>query len=332
MGLNFTVRKNKRANIIIKDHVIRYLELSNQSEDIIVKRYKERFLPTGLIREGKIVDDITLTTILEECVHEWKIKKREVQFIVPDQLVVIRRISIPADLKREDIQEHLFLEIGSSIHLPFEDPVFEFSLLPLNEDEEEQDILLIAAPEEAIDQYRQILEMVHLKPVVADVSSLSIYRLYYELVTNRFNEHLLLIQFDLSSVNLTIFKDHKPIFSRHINNEFTRESWGSNMETLEWVGDAEDLESIIEENLIEIERVMNFYRFTLTKGKHQITKILLVGDHTYFQKITEKSKGRFSVPFVALKEDIILTEDGDTLPSSHYLPLGLALKEVKSIL
>ncbi|MGC8141150.1 hypothetical protein ACP3W2_27375, partial [Salmonella enterica] len=70
-----------------------------------------------------------LTEVLEQCVDEWKIKRRRVRFLVPDPLVVIRKISLPKDVDVEDIRSYLFMEIGATIPLPFEDAVFDYAVL-----------------------------------------------------------------------------------------------------------------------------------------------------------------------------------------------------------
>ncbi|WP_158217569.1 type IV pilus biogenesis protein PilM [Lottiidibacillus patelloidae] len=330
MGFDLSFKPKRKVNIVIKDHVIRYLELKNNGKEIVVKDCKERYLPDGVIKEGKIQNREKLTFILAECVEEWKIKNREVQFIVPDQIIVIRRVQVPGDLLEDEIQSHLFLELGASIHLPFEEPLFEFKLLPNSEQKNKQDILLIAAPEETVEQYRQLLEDVSLDAVVADISSLSIYRLYYSAMEDVENEHLLLIQYDLSSVNLTIFNEEFPVFSRHIVNEFDEGSWEVSDGKIAWTKNEEDLQAVIEEDIVEMDRVMNFYRFTLTKGKEEITKILIIGDNPYLSDVIGKMKDRFTVPIMSFDEGVFQTDTGEALPREQYLALGLALKEVQT--
>src|SRR5690606_19109049 len=112
-------------NIIIKDHVIRYVGIKD-SNPLVVQRFRERYLPKGIVIEGKIQDRETLTLILEECVADWGIKNKEVRFIIPDSFVVIRKTAIPADVEEDEISGFLYLELGASIHLPFEDPVIDY--------------------------------------------------------------------------------------------------------------------------------------------------------------------------------------------------------------
>jgi type IV pilus assembly protein PilM len=118
----------KRNNLIIQDHVIRYLDM-RQPELLEVKSSGERYLPEGIIQDGIITDGETLLKILEECIEEWGIKGREVHFLIPDSKLVIRKHHIPSVYKVEEIKRYLYLELGSTVHLPFEDPVFDYVLL-----------------------------------------------------------------------------------------------------------------------------------------------------------------------------------------------------------
>jgi type IV pilus assembly protein PilM len=129
MLFSLTVGKNRIINLIINDHSIRFLELK-QANPPIAHKWGERLLPPGLINEGKIIDHESIGNIIQECQDEWKIHKRNVRFTVPDPLVIIRKVAIPADVVDDEVKNYIYLELGSSIHLPFEDPVFDVRPLP----------------------------------------------------------------------------------------------------------------------------------------------------------------------------------------------------------
>ena len=82
MGFRLTLGKKKIINMTIKDHVVRFVELK-QTHPPVISRFGERYLPKGIIHDGRIQDLETFETILEECVDDWKIAKRDVRFIVP---------------------------------------------------------------------------------------------------------------------------------------------------------------------------------------------------------------------------------------------------------
>ena len=315
---------NQIANIVIKDHVIRYIGVK-QSSPLIVQKYRERYLPPGLIDEGKIVERETLKLILEECVNDWGIKKRQVRFIIPDSFVVIRKTSIPIDIKDDEIVGFLYSELGSTIHLPFDEPVLDIK--KLSETDEKKEVLMFAAPEDVALDYSSLLEEVSLKPIAADISPLCMYRLFdYSDKTNEEN-HSLLIQFDLQTVNLCIFNKHVPIFMRHLNIDSTTDDWdiqynrSGSFAEIKWISEHRSIETVLGEIYKEIEHVLNFYHFSILQGKQQVTDILFSGDHPHLKEVYATVVDRYDVP-------VSIIDNVDTLPSNYYLPLGLALKEV----
>ncbi|MCA1031925.1 pilus assembly protein PilM [Bacillus timonensis] len=325
MVLSLLTNSKKIANIIIKDHVIRYVG-SSHSSSVTIQKYRERYLPTGIIEEGKILDRDSLRLIMEECVEDWDIKKKPVRFVIPDASVFIRKTSIPKDVNDDEIMGYLYLELGSTIHLPFEDPVIDFQ--KLTEDDTKKEVLMFAAPEEVALSYATLLEEASLNPIAADISPLCMYRLFEYSDKVNANHHSMLIQFDLQAVNLSIFHNHIPVFMRDIALETSIDDWDispnrtGTLAEINWVNTQNNIEPVIEDLLKEIEHVLNFYHFSIRQGKDQIDTILFGGDHPYSNYIISKLTERYEMPVITLAEL-------NDIPSSYFLPLGLALKEVQ---
>jgi type IV pilus assembly protein PilM len=323
---------NKRViNLIISDHSIRFLELKNTNVQN-VHRWGEHILPDGIIREGKIIDRVTLSMILEECFGNWKIQKRLVKFLIPDPLVIIRKLKIPKEINEDEIKGYLYLELGTSIHLPFEEPVFDIFIL--SKDLDATEILLFAAPEKQVMEYASLLTELRLKPIAAEISPLAIYRLYDHLDMAKSEESLMVVQFDIDRVNISMFENQAPIFMHYIPLEFNTITWDikrneeENRYEIKFIGDAGELASTFEEYFKEISKLMDFYRYSIHQGSKSISKILLNGDHPLMEIILSEFASRFEVPVqtITLQESNV----GKTgkVPMAQYLALGLALKEV----
>ncbi|HHY72842.1 MAG TPA: pilus assembly protein PilM [Bacillus bacterium] len=318
--------KKRCANIVIKDHVIRYMEIRSSSP-LSIRLQGERDLPSGIISEGHIVDKESLILILEECVEEWKIKGQDVRFIVPDSFVVIRTVEVPNEINDDEIKGYLYLELGTSIHLPFEDPVFD--LFVLGTTENKKNVLLFAAPEQIVQDYVEVFEEVKLNPIVADISPLSIYRLYAKLDLANPNDHLMVIQFDLPMVNVSLFHDDKPLFMRHLVFDLNYSLWQKNYNgEYEWKGEQADLQAQMEDIFTEIDRIMNFYRFSMQQGNQEVTKILLTGDHPDLDNIKNRLVELYEVPIATIKDATLVDSNSEELHRKFHLALGLAMKEV----
>ena len=324
----FSSRK-RIVNLIINDHSIRFLELK-QTDPPVALKWGEHLLSPGIVINGKIQDYETLLMNLEGCLTEWKINKRPVRFLVPESFVIIRKVSIPASIKDDEIKGYLYLELGSSIHLPFDEPVFDVVVLSHNG--EKKEVLIFAAQEDQVMEYVDLFTELNLDPVEAEISPLALYRLYYHLDQAKQNEDLLLIQFEVNSVNITIFERHIPFFMHHLPIEFNQNEWEmkpnrSGESQLTYIGEANNLEYQFQDIYKEINRLIEFYRYSLHQGQKQVSRILLNGDHPMIEKINRDLQGRFDIPIETIAYEKTVDHE-HTLPRSYYLALGLALKGV----
>ena len=331
MAFSFFSGKNRIVNLIFKDYVIRYVELK-QMDPPIVQAYGERYLPPGIIKEGKILDYETLQMIVEQCVEEWDLSKKQVRFLVPDPFVVIRKMKIPGEVKDDEIEGYLYLELGTSIHLPFEDPIFD--TVSLEGNSETKEILLFAASEDQVLQYSDLLESKKLKPLAADISSLALYRLWDVTRDLDSNEQIMLLELDVLSVTATIFVEDKPVFMRHIllPDELTEwevdHSSSSGVETLEYQGDRKAYFQTLEDTYVEIDRLLTFYKYNLNSGRDSVSTILVTGDHPYLEEICEKLSEQLDLPIKIFGKDLdMLTDEGPVLLRYHSA-VGLAIKGV----
>lgn len=326
----FLFPKNRMVNFVMNDHSIRCVELK-QTNPPTAQRVREHFLPPGVIRDGKIVDQESLTYIVEECLDEWKIHRRSVRFLVPDSLVIIRKLSIPADIAPDEITGYLYMEFGSTIHLPFDDPVFDF--YSLGTTGKTKEILLFAAPEKFVMEYADLFSSFKLNPVAADISPLALYRLYDHLGKKEEKEILLTVEFDLTSVSLCIFENSVPYVMRNFSLEFDIEKWelirtGMEME-YQFKGDKSEMAIQFEEIYREINKFIDFYRYSLSNGKKEVSKFLLNGDHPMLDSILKEMKERFDLPITMINLDEAARDKEDAISRKFYLALGLALKEVR---
>jgi type IV pilus assembly protein PilM len=331
MAFSLFSSKNRIINLVLNDHSIRIVELK-QSAPPAAQKWCERFLPPGIITDGKIADIDTLENILEECISEWKIQRRNINFIIPDPLVIIRKVSVPGDIQDDELKGYLYLELGSTIHLPFEEPVFDYYTLTNNG--KNRELLLFAAPEQFVMEYANLFSSLKLNPVAADISPLALYRLYNQLNQPRESEVLFTVQFDLTSVNLCIFEGTVPLVMRQFPLFFDLDKWETNydvygMMAYKFIGHTDELVIQFEEIFNEMNKLLDFYRYTLSNEKRDVTKFLLNGDHPMLGAIYDEMQERFEVPVEMLSLD--LDEKGKTgsVPANLFLSLGLALKEVK---
>lgn len=268
-------RSDQFVHIVFSEKAIRMVELKSLNPlDIKQVQYYE--LPEGIIQRGKIEDAETLEAILEQCVRDWKIKRKKVQFTVPDHFVIVRQVELKEDLSDQEIHGYLYMELGNRIQIPFEDPVFDFVKLP---GDNKRNIVIFASPVDVVSSYRDLLDKVSLEPLTADITPLSLYRYYQHTGTLDQTDHLMFLHMESSQLTVSVFHNGFPLFMRPI-----------------------DLEDIAFEELFsEIEKIMRFYQYSVVQDDGEIGKIYLSGDHSgvegFHQGLSDTVRVKVEKPF-----------------------------------
>ncbi|WP_188385165.1 type IV pilus biogenesis protein PilM [Ornithinibacillus halotolerans] len=313
-------------NIDLEDYIIRLIE-TNSTNISSIKLMAERLIPAGMIENGKIIDEIGFYEFMKELVKELGIKNRHVRFYVPNSLVIMRHVEFPSDLRDKDINEYFKVEIGKSLHLPFKDPVFDVHYAEnVRLEQENRSGTFFAAPREEMVKYTEILADVSLKPIAADVLALGVYRYFHHTMKVNREKVYLFVELNATSINLSIFRNHNIEFLRFENLDLHVDS--EKTDKLTFKEDDVYILGILDDQVAELERIMNFYRFSIQKGEKMVDEIVLLGDHPYLVAFYQRVGERFNLPVQILKG--IQLEKKDKEIETKYIPLlGLALKEVQ---
>ncbi|MDG5470957.1 pilus assembly protein PilM [Jeotgalibacillus sp. ET6] len=301
-------RSNQLVHMVFTESAIRMIEFKSISP-LEAKHTFHTPLPEGVIEKGKIVDLPLLESIVEQCVADWKIKHKKVQFIVPDPFVIIRQIELKENLSQQEIQGYLYMELGNRIQLPFEEPVFDFVKLPT---ESGKDLLIFASPEDVVKSYRDLLEKAGLEPVTADISPLALYRYYERYSEIEEEDHLLILRFDQRQLTISIFHQGYPYFMRPIAFEEDRgeEAYG--------------------ELYSEISKILSFYRYSIHQGSGEISRVYVSGDWPDLDAFAEGLKQELTLEFQYPFQPEYSEDDLEMLPDQFEIATGLGLKEVEA--
>ncbi|RZI52718.1 hypothetical protein EW027_03470 [Aeribacillus pallidus] len=320
----------KTINLVIDDYALRMVDHSG-GDLTNIKHFKEKSIPNGLLEHGRILDEMEFYHFMKETVKEWGIKRRNVQFYAPDSLVIMRKVKFPAHLKDKEINGHFIMELGHTLYLPFDNPIFDVSPLPGKADTQEREGLLFAVPEDEMRKYTEILIDAGLKPVAADIRSIGVYRYFqYTYMTKNTDEAYLFLELNLNSIMISIFSENQPEFLRFQDldiqmNDWTSYQYDDDLLTWTYHGDEAQFLGLIDDQIMELERIMNFYRYSIHKGQKAISKIMLLGDFPNLDLIRKKIEDQFQIP-VTILDAYLSPEKIDKVPR-HFIPaLGLALK------
>lgn len=162
-----------------------------------------------------------------------------------------------------------------------------------------------------------------MKPVVADLSSLSLYRLADEqgLISKEEGDHSLILQLDPYSMNMSMFHRDQPTFTRDSYSEVLVEMWEQGKDAV-WRWKHADLDQgeLLSDQFDEIDRFLNFYNNSFLEGSGQITQFILAGSFPNLGYAKELLVQRFN-----LEPQLLALPSG--LEQAYATLYGLSLKK-----
>ena len=268
----FIRRKTRELAIVFDEYTIRFIEVTMKNNDIFHIHHLSAIENT-ILEEG-VLNKEKWNELLKGYLKSNKIKAKIVKVIIPGSLVIIRHQTVP-DLPMKELKQIIQHEFGHSIHLPFNQPVFDLVKIesdsPVVNDEGEPaiQVALVAAPGSFIYPLVEILRENKMKPLIIDIPALSLYNIFTYRYPLLRDQVILLAYITKHGVDLHILDHGILSFTRHIPTEITTFIRVEENEVLdaqkllEKIQEKENYQSFTSDFAYEIERAVNFYQYTL---------------------------------------------------------------------
>jgi len=318
----------KQIHFIFTDELIRFV-VTGRKKNILY--YRQKSIPHGLIIDGKIQDESELIQQMKKWLKENKIGSMRAYFCIPDGQAIVRKVTVPNSVAKEELKGHLYMEIGETIHLPFNDPVLE--VIDLRESEEfKEEVIFIATRESIVQEYSELLRKLKFEPTVADLSFLSVYRLTHHLHMTDDEEPTMLAQINRNDIQITIFYKHIPLYVHHsrLDDELPIEIIRNDEGNDELIIQEENKEHIVSGSYVTIasqmERINTFFTYNISKGSSDVKRMIVSGTHPLLKEITYKLKDHFTIPVYLIDEECTSSLLNANAPFYFADCIGLSLK------
>ncbi len=322
-----TPRKKSHISIELNDYVLRVLVA--KGPDVTQAKCFDIPLTQGIVQDAVILDEMGLFEIVKAHVAQWGGKRQPVRFFVPDTSVLLKTIEHPEDLTdSKDLRGYVQLEVGHSIHLPFQEPLVDV----YDPNPEDGKAVLFAAPPEEVQKFMGILLDNHLSPQVADIRALANLRLLASLDLIDDKKTYLIADWSINELSICIYSEGHVEFLRYQAIETDLEKWqtennGENEYDVSFTykGDLQDYRIIVTDQVLELDRMMNFFKFSLHKGEKSVDEIIMLGDNPLLSHITEFLAQNFENPIIEVNDSLI-SKKYPGFQAKHASLIGLALK------
>jgi type IV pilus assembly protein PilM len=196
---------------------IKMVKLENKGGNFAVRAMGSRDLPVEAIVSEDIKDRDSIIFNLQSLIEQTDPKTRDVVISISGHGVITDRITIEKKTGAEAEQAILF-EAEQRSPFDVEDVTLDYHIIDVNEETNKMDVLLVAARNEFLKTYLDIIQDAGLKPVIVDTDAFAIlnsYEINYELDPERVTA-LVNIGYDIT--NVTFLKDGKYHSTRDISS------------------------------------------------------------------------------------------------------------------
>lgn len=286
-------------------------------------------LEAGIVKNGMIEDEDAFFYLLKDLLKKLKIKKHTVRIVAPSFNILMKKIALPKELDTTDtVKEYIDGEIENSIQLPFDEPVYDI----YDENPTDGEALLFAAEYEDVDMVVRIFEDLGQFPDVVDIKSLVDLRLLSEILPDFNEQTTLVLDWSMDELRMAIVEQGDLQLIRAVRIATSIEDWTMDNEEegivqFSLTANKGQYEQEIANTLIEIDKAVNFYQFSLNKGSKEIQNVINIGDHPMLSEITTMMKAEVPLPVMELTNDDIDSKF-PTYHVKHMTLLGLTTKGV----
>ena len=275
---------------------------STRIKAVQLKEYKNGYqlerlgiipLDSELIVEGSILDSTRVVEAIKQLISDANITGKDATLSVSGHSsVIIKKVSLP-QMSEDELEDSIKFEAEQYIPFDIEDVNLDCQVLGTNEEDNNMEVLIVAAKKDKINEYVSVVRESGLNPIIVDVDAFAVentYEFNYEIEQE---QNIALVNIGASSINVNILKGGVSVFVRDsavgsnllteaIQKEFTISY--ANAEKLKQGGDIEGISredaisvinSACEGILAEISRSFDYFKDTSTY--ETIEEIILSG-------------------------------------------------------
>lgn len=181
---------------------LKVLQTESSGKKLRVTGYGSHSFDSNAVQDGVIVDVESIAKSAKELFESHiigDISTRRVALSIPAARTFTRTMTLPI-MKPKEQAEAVRLEAEQYIPIPVDNLYIDYEVV--RQTEEEQELLVVAAPKKMIDSYLDFVHILGLEPVVFEPSTIATSRLFAD--TENSDAPSILIDFGSMSADLTV--------------------------------------------------------------------------------------------------------------------------------
>lgn len=204
------------------------------------------------------------------------------------------------------------------------------------QEEPQADVILIAAPGDIVDDLTTLVRQCGLKPISAEIKALSFLRLIEASEPQLTERTILTVDLNEAAADISIFHEGQLKITRGVPVNFSPSSDSpEQQDALQYAPLLESdagFQNACTDLAHELERLMNFYRYTLNNRTHEFHHTVLTGDVERIEEVADYLADRLAHTVMRPRLDWLDSPlpDKTRLFSQLAIPIGLGLRGNKA--
>lgn len=151
---------------------IRVIELAQSGKRVQVEHYASEALPHGALRDDSIIQFDQVTDALRRALKKSGSRCRNAALALPSGSVISKTLSMPANLSETELDVQIEVEASQSLPFALDEISLDYGVIgPSAMTPDTNEILLVAARKDKINERLALAEAAGIKPLVMDIEA-----------------------------------------------------------------------------------------------------------------------------------------------------------------
>ncbi|MGD8979271.1 MAG: type IV pilus assembly protein PilM [candidate division WOR-3 bacterium] len=307
-------RKKKVLGLDIGSSQTKIVELSAGKNKKLLNFGISKVLPDAIV-EGEIIDREAVLDSIRTLIETKGFSTKDVVLGIAGRDVIIKRITMDR-MSEADTREQIKWEAEQYVPFDINEVTLDFDVVNANFGENQQEVILVAAKNELINNLTSLLKDLNLTPIIIDTTAFSIQHVYehnYEVVPD---EIICLMHIGAGMTVINVIKGTSSLSARDVyygvnayisklqkEVGFNYEDAANAAKGTVPVGVSQDsiqgvFESFVSDLGTHIERSLQF--LSTVTGEEKVSRMYLSGGGSSIPNLLDYLKRRFGIPIETL--------------------------------
>ncbi|MFN7904243.1 MAG: type IV pilus assembly protein PilM [Pseudobdellovibrionaceae bacterium] len=218
------LKPKKVIGIDIGSSSIKVVEMDVGGNSATLQSFGFAPTPPDIVSAGEIRDTTAVATIVRSLLNETKSRRKFVSTCLSGSAVIVRKMTIPK-LEKKFIREHVRFEAEANLPFDINQVSLTHHLLNLQQSPDSMEVLVIAAQNALIDQYKDLANIIGVPLGVLDISGFALAN-SFEFNYGKLPGVVGLFNFGASMTNVVVLYNGETVFCRDVpfgGNLYTNE-------------------------------------------------------------------------------------------------------------